>query len=500
MSNPTQSQNAMIERVAAFVQRRELLPAGSGVLAGVSGGADSVAMLAVLRELAPRWDLRLSVAHLNHQLRPEADADEQFVRDLCEHWQLPSHVQRVDVAACARQWGMGIEQAAREARYGFLVQAARQAGASRVAVAHHADDNVETILYRILRGTHLRGLAGIPACRALPAEEESTGAKSVQAGNGAGRELMLVRPMLECTRADIEAFCKDRNVDWRTDSSNADVRYRRNFIRNQLLPDMRSHLNVRVDDALLRLAAAASEADSFLSSRAAEVLAKARQESTVSAILLDCDILWPCESILRSAVIRMAMEQKGAGLREMDSDRCAELAAMIDPLGPSAVDLPGGWRASRMGRSLRIERCASAQDVVEFPSVRVVCPGQTMLPGGGRIVCEVMQFDQACFDAHLRHRQPGVEWLDADALIGELSCRCRVAGDDFRPLGNSGTQSVSDFLTNLKLPPGPRTNVRCICDALGIVYLAPLRIDHRVRVTPQTRRVLRISFASAQEG
>jgi tRNA(Ile)-lysidine synthase len=260
MTTPADIIEAFVREVGAFIDARSLLPPGAAVVVGVSGGADSAALLAVLRRLAamPARGYRLTAAHLNHALRPDAQADADFVADLARRWGIPCVVGRREVAAEARAAGQGIEQAAREARYEFLTQTAKAAGASHVAVAHHADDNVETILYRVVRGTHLRGLAGISASRGL--------------GDSG---IALVRPLLERKRVEIEEFCRAEALAWCADSTNADTSYRRNFIRHDLLPLLRSRLNRRADEALLRLAQAAAGAEDVLSSLARAALAGA---------------------------------------------------------------------------------------------------------------------------------------------------------------------------------------------------------------------------------
>ncbi|MFB3892114.1 MAG: tRNA lysidine(34) synthetase TilS [Phycisphaerae bacterium] len=527
---PSQSglSDSLVESVAAFIDARKLIPHGAAVVVGVSGGADSVALLEVLCELAVPGGrgYRLSVAHLNHQLRPDADADADFVADLARRRGLPCVIEKKDVAAHARQTGKGIEQAARELRYDFLRRAAITAGATIVAVAHHADDNVETILYRIVRGTHLRGLCGMPVSRELrPAgkqerDEQEPDGQSASATSS----VVLIRPLLEVRRSEIEAFCTRRDLAWRTDSTNADVSYRRNFIRRELLPLLREKVSPRCDEAILRLAAGAQEVEEFLSAQAALALDKSRDshyflgdttsEEPIAGLRFSIDrtALAAQPPAIRTAAMRLALERLGAPMRSISAERLMELAALLDDSGPTALALPGGWLARRDGPAVVIEpksrdshhfsgdmagaKNGDCPDFLEYP-------GDTVLPGGVRITCEVLPFDADAFAEHCRRRKTGraaakageaaVEFLDADQVRGRLIARPRRDGDAFVPLGSPGRQSVSDFLTNCKLPAAARRSVLCVCDDLGIVYLAPLRIDDRVKVTPNTKRVIRIS-------
>jgi len=469
-----------VEQVAACIDAEIHLPAGAGVLVAVSGGADSVALLAALRLLAerPGRRYRLTVAHLNHQLRREAAADADFVAELAHRWSLPIVMDRCDVAAEARRSGRGIEEAARKLRYAFLRKTAVDRGLPYVAVGHHADDNVETIVYRLFRGTHLRGLRGIQPIRSF-----SDG------------EVMLIRPLLRLSRRQIEAFCRREGLSWRTDVSNADVRHRRNFIRHRLLPMVREHLNRRADEAVLRLAAAAEQLERYMADVGRRTLEDCRIFAEADRLVLDAEKLASQPPVIVAYVLRAALEGIGTPMKTMGLHRFRDLRELIHPQGPPAVSLPGGVLARREAGEIVIERRPGSRVEGEAEAVVLECPGATMLRGGReQVVCELASFDEKRFRDHCSAHPPGVEWLDADQVRGRLVCRPRRRADAFVPLGAPGRQSVSDFLTNCKLPRRARERVRCLCDELGIVYVAPLRIDDRVKITPSTRRVLQIAF------
>jgi tRNA(Ile)-lysidine synthase len=318
----------------AYIARRRLLRPGQAVLVGLSGGADSVALAAALR-LTGRYVLHLG--HVHHGLRQEADGDAEFSAGLARTWGLKFHLERMDTPALARQWQVGTEEAARRGRYEALSAMAARAGAGAVAVAHHADDQVETVLHHVLRGTHLRGLAGMPPRRPL-----------------SGR-IALVRPLLWARREEIEQFCRRQGLSWRTDHTNLDTEFTRNFIRNDLLPLLRRRVNPRVDEALLRLSGAADQAEGLLEELAAKLFQRACRKRQPGRLLLRLAPLRKAPALLASLALRQALESLSAPRQDLSQDRFADLLAVLSGEA-TAADLPGGIRAERRQHSLWLYR------------------------------------------------------------------------------------------------------------------------------------------------
>ena len=483
MQQPDEQTDPLVSHVAQHIDANRLIAPHATVLAGVSGGADSVAMLSILRTLSAETgrDYRLTVAHLDHALRSDSVSDSAWVADLAGQWSLPCVVRRLAVGRLARRRGQGVEEAARAGRLAFFQREAARIGAACVAVGHHADDNVETVLYRIVRGTHLQGLGGMAPSRPLAGSCE------------------LIRPMLCCTRSDIQAYCRRAHLEWRSDPTNAETTYRRNFIRHELLPMLREELNPRADEALGRLASAAREVAAVLDTLAADALAAARLEEHAGRWVLDASALAARPPAVATAAIRLALVQIGVPLREIGADRMADLADVLSNPG-QAVSLPGGFEARCHDEKLILQRCDARierrGDQWPVP-VQLDLAAGTPLPDGREIFCRVELYDPQAFAHHCLDHRPGTELLDADKTGDVLHCAPRGEGERFHPLGAPGRQTVGDFLTNLKVPPSERSRVLCIRDAQGIVYLAPLRIDERVKITSATRRVLRISIAGS---
>lgn len=247
----------LLESVSVFCTRHALLPLGTTVVVAVSGGADSLCLLHLLRQLAPGWRLRLHVAHLDHQLRPDSADDARFVAAIAEAWRLPVTVAREDVAAFARATDNGIEAAARELRHRLLIATAQAVGAETIALGHSADDQAETVVMRLMRGAGPHGLAAMrpqrPAYRAAAASPTSTPMTIPR----------IVRPLLETTRAEIDAYCDLHQLSPRHDPSNDQSDYTRNRVRGYILPMLKTY-NASIVTTLGRTARICAEEDELL--------------------------------------------------------------------------------------------------------------------------------------------------------------------------------------------------------------------------------------------
>jgi len=308
-----------------------------GVIA-VSGGADSVALL---RALAACRTGPLTVAHVNHQLRGvESDGDEAFVRNLAAELGLECRVKSLDVAAL----GGNLESTARRVRYEFFAEL----GAAWIATGHTADDQAETVLHRLVRGTGIQGLRGIASGRAGDVSPLISG--EIRELTSPARQI-VVRPLLTVTRADILAHLTELGQSFREDSSNADSRFTRNRIRHELLPLLRT-FNPDVVASLARLAEHATEAHEIITLHATAVLAKAERPRVASTIILYAADIGPSRAVTR-AVLRLVWEREGWPMEQMDADAWDRACDVADR-NIQAVDFPGGISARHTGRVVQI--------------------------------------------------------------------------------------------------------------------------------------------------
>lgn len=363
------------------------------LLLAVSGGADSVGLLRGMLPLAPEFELRLVAAHLNHKLRGrQSHRDAKWLKALCRRLDVPVVIGRENVAARAAKRGQGIEEAARQARYEFLEGTALEQGCTHIAVAHTADDQAETILHHIVRGTGISGLRGMSPMRVLTAgeSERRTGASapgpqslipdprysasstesSVRSTQRDGPDtepsrqspdspssptrLLLVRPLLSIHRSQIEAYLSDLGQDFRTDVTNLDPTFTRNRLRRKLLPFLRTEFNARVDEALLRLGRQAAEAQEAFEALGEDLLNDAVLERRETLCRVDCRVLAGRPRHLVRETLHGLWRQLGWPRRGMgfaDWDRLAEVV-----LTGGATTLPGAVDARRRGHLLVLQR------------------------------------------------------------------------------------------------------------------------------------------------
>ena len=473
----------LIDRVEEFIRRHGFFTAGEHVLLGVSGGADSVAMLLILAELArpDRLSLRLRVAHLDHGIRgSHAQADAEFVAELAERLSLPCHREFVDVPGLAGQRGLSLETAGRQARQEFFTRLAKSQKCSAVALAHHGDDQVETILQRITRGTGLPGLAGIRLQRPLSKESP----------------IRIVRPLLCCRRQEIEQFLTGQSVGWQVDHTNLQSDFTRNWIRNELLPQLRQRLNPRVDDALLRLADLAADAANLIEQQACEFLRMSSQ-SFGSMICIDLQALAESHRALQGEIVRLAWAGLDLPQRDMSQDMINEVLTRghehLSHARPDRLALPGGGQVVyQFGRLL----LAVESPPANFEPVELSLPGQAHLGLLALTVQADLPAENVQPSQRMRADDPTVELIDRDCITGRLVIRSPGADETFDPLGGNKRESVCRFLLSRRVPKLLHPLSPVLADDKGILWVVGHRLAQRVRLRPQSRNVVDLSVGS----
>ena len=437
-----------------------MLQGGETVLTAVSGGADSVALLDVLHSLRSECSLYLHAIHVHHGLRPEADADADFVRALCERMGVPLSTERVSVKQ-EPPWD-GLEAEARRARYGAFREVARRIGAQLIATGHTADDQAETVLMRLLEGAGPRGLAGIAPARG-----------------------MLIRPFLGARRADVEAHLRGRGLDWVEDASNRDRRFLRNRIRHEVLPFLAQAVDPSIVDHLARSAALVRGMVDDLERAAARELRQVGRRGAAGWVLRVSDLaVYPLE--LAVEMVRQAGRDLGhSGALRGHAQKT--LRRLLAPGAARGSLRAGGVTVERSGPSLRVGPSRLPPlGPRDFP-----VPGELALPEVGMML-EARSFPRS--EDYVAPREAGRAAFDADLLPSRLHVRPRRRGDRFAPFGGPADRRLKSFFIDAGVPRWERERVPLLEAAGDIIWVAGLRRGRAAPVGPGTKRILEVTL------
>lgn len=438
-------------RITTVIRQNQLFKPGDTLIIGLSGGADSTALLDLLAAL-PAFPLRLVAAHLNHCLRGAvSDADEQFCRELAAGYKIPFESRRVDIKAAAAVDSLNLEDAGRRARISFFDELFTRWQAAAVVLAHHADDQAETVLMRLLRGSGMTGLAGMPW------------------RNGRG----YIRPLLDITRGEIEAYLAERRLNWREDTSNLDITFLRNRIRHELLPLLERY-NPAVRKALATAAGLLSEEDALLDALTRQV---ACQVCRFSGIDATCDItlLKSHPIALQRRLIRLMLSRLAGSLEHITHRHLENILQMTAAARPNLrTSLPQGLIAIREYDRLVIK--ALDETELDAAEISIPGPGSYQMPDGSwlRIEISPLPVDPG--------GSPATAFFDADRMPFPWHVRTFRPGDRIQPLGMSGRKKVKDIFIDCKIPLSQRRRTALLFCGSELIWIVGLRTSQLARV------------------
>ena len=470
--------NGFEKSLAKFIKANELFGSAEKILLAVSGGADSTALMYAMSALKANGllDAMLFCAHINHQLRgAHADGDEDFVVSEAEKLGIPVIVKKVDVKTFAGENKLSIETAARQLRIEALIDIAKANDINRIATAHHANDNAETILQRLSRGTGFRGLGGIWPVKIFK------------------EHFYFVRPLIYLKRSDIIEYLGQRNLNWRKDHTNEDVSYRRNFIRHKLLPALQVECKDDIVKLLTELADSACGFYKLVSEQADKVWAGATEcESDRVSLVLKTFTSQPqpvkVELVLRS------LECLGCGQRDLTQDHFNKILDLAEKNESGKLaELPGSYTVSRQYDKLVFESPQKAFKVSEqlAAGVTVEIPGQRRFEDF-LVEADILEARLAVFEEFKADKNSFVEWFDLEKLRPPLTIRLRKAGDKFVPLGLSQPKKIGQFLTDAKVPQKIREKILVVEDSEKIIWVWPIRMGQQAKVSSDTQDVLQL--------
>lgn len=454
------------------------LVGGRQLLVAVSGGPDSLSMLHALHRLHDGLDLHLHGAHLDHGLRGDASrADARFVEETFSGLGITSTIEAADVASLRRQRGLSLEEAAREVRYAFLARVAHDIGADAVAVGHTADDQVETVLMHIVRGTGLTGLKGMQVLAMRVFE---------------GREIALFRPLLGVSRRETEEYCVAKGLQPRIDESNMSLDLQRNRVRLELLP-LLEQFNPAIREAIARLTQSTARDLAYLESRVDEVW-DATVHRTGDRVTIDKDAFAHQDPAVQGYTLRRVVLALKGDLEDLEQNHVEDMARLMAGPAGRSLDLPGGIRFS-VGYS-DATLTPSDTDLSALPILEGECelnvPGETLLPGWHVTVRVVEPGESRGTDTSRLGDYRA--WLDHRSVGGRLTVRPREPGDRFQPLGMVQAKKLQDFMVDAHIPRESRDRVPLVVSPRGIAWVVGWRIAEWAKVVDAEPPVLELCF------
>ncbi len=462
---PAQSQLLTTE-VRAYIDRHEMLPHGATVLAAVSGGPDSMALLTLLHRLQPTYRINLIVIHVAHQLRGhESVRDALFVRQQAARLGLPCHVVRVDAKRFRQTSGLSPQHAARELRYAALAKLQQQLGATRVALGHIADDQTETLLLRLLRGTGPAGLAGMPPVRRP-----------------------YIRPLMSIRRQTLIDFLRAEGIPWVRDGSNRKRIYQRNRIRLDILPILRQH-NPQIDRRLYELTEMMAAEHQLLERQVDAWYPCIVRRQSDHRLILQCQAYQQASLAIQRRLLRRIADQYVDPTAAVQFHHIERMRLLLTHgKAGQRLTLPGQWLVERHHAAAFMWRANAPTD--KAPAATLSVPGRVILHElGAEVTAEFLGEAPSPL-------APGkdVVYIDAASIQTPLMVCTRWPGARFHPLGAPGHKKLKSFFIDHKVPRAERERIPLVVSGTDIVWVAGYQLGNRFRIRPETQQTVQLKY------
>lgn len=450
----------MVEKVLKFINENRIFENGDSVILGVSGGADSICMLEILCKLKEKMNLMLYVAHVNHGIRGEAATrDAEFVEKVCQDLGVDFFLYHIDVPAIVKKTGMSEEEAGRKERYRIFYDLLEKKGADKIAVAHNLNDNSETILFNLFRGTGIQGMTGIPVKRNK-----------------------IVRPLLNCTREEIEQYLGSAHMDYCTDMTNKSTEYTRNKIRLELFPYIKENINKKAEYNIVNAAEKLSEINDYLQQQTNIAYQKYVKENK---IFIEAERLHPA---VKNQMIRRLIEKQAGSLKDITNTHIKQVADLFAMPVSKKINLPYHLLVVKDYDGIIIKKNKSEESSKILSEKVLIDQNRIYQDDDIRITLETNGFDWENIEELVY-----TKWLDYDK-IDRLILRTRREGD-FIVIDNHGTRKkLKEYFINEKIPKEKRDRMLLLADGSHIVWIPGYRISAYYKVTEKTRHIVRLEF------
>ncbi len=467
------TENTLEEQIYQFIKEQNLLEAGDNCIVGVSGGADSICLLTVLAGLREKMELKLYAVHVNHMIRgTEADADESYVTEYCKKLGIPCDCYHIDVPQLAKEQKLTEEEAGRNARYEAFSQTADRYGLSdyKVAVAHNKNDVAETVLLNMVRGTGIAGMAGIPVKRDR-----------------------IVRPLLSCTRPEIEAYLEQQGIQYCTDSTNLENDYARNKIRNQVIPAL-NEINTQAAAHISQTAAYAAMYDTYVTKQVGHFLDEhmeiRKQTGKTDAYVLEIVRLREQDELIEDLAILELIGRVSGGRKDIGQNHVREVKKLYQAAAGSRIMLPHGGMVYQNYGYLCFEKVAEVARDVDRQEIVIKGAGEYILPGMGRMKIEI--FEKS---VHLDlTKKEYTKFADYDRIQNGITIRKYMENDYMVIASDGSTKKINRLFSSCKIPVAERLQIPLVASGHDIIWAVGVRLSEKYKVRPDTKRVICLEY------
>ncbi|EES49495.1 tRNA lysidine(34) synthetase TilS [Clostridium botulinum] len=462
----------MKKKVLSYIIDNNLIKSGDKILVALSGGPDSLCLLNILKELREELDIEIGAAHLNHLLRGEdAFKDEEFVISTCKEMNIPYYVKRVDINKYSKEHKLSSELAGRNVRYGFFDEILKKDGFNKIATAHNANDQAETIIFRLMRGTGLEGLGGIKVCR----------------------EDKIIRPILCLTRKEVEKYIKEKNLNPRIDKTNFEKIYNRNKIRLDIIPYIQNNFNEDIVKTLNRMSLLIQKDNAFIERLCIKAYNEYCKKNTDSKFYILKKELFKEDQAIVTRIIRTALIEYSKSHYDFEMKHIYDILELSKKETGKGINLPKNIYVENIYGDIKIS--SNMKKDIKVDKTEFLLNRKSI--GEDRV-----QFNNYEFEISVLKNKSNnlidlkenklVKYFDLDKISENILFRTRKNGDKITPLGMKGQKKLKDIFINMKVPKEERDSIPVICFDDDIAWILGLQISDNFKVTNNSKNILKI--------
>lgn len=461
----------MLKKIMSYIKDNKLINSGERILVALSGGPDSICLLNILFELKKELNIEIGAAHINHLLRGEdAFKDEEYVIKICEEMGIPCFVTRVDINNYSKEHKLSSEMAGRQVRYDFFEEIIRKEGFNKIATAHNANDQAETILFRLMRGTGLEGLTGIKV----------------------SRDNKIIRPILCLSRREVETYVEQKYLKPRIDKTNFEKIYNRNKIRLDILPYMKENFNEDIIQTLNRMSVLLQKDNEFLERLALKSYKKYCIED-VDYFIIKEEIFKEEEPII-SRVLKHALVKYSKSNYDFEMKHINEVFSLNQKGSGKVIDLPNGIYAENIYGDIYIKNKKNKCNINKKGQKTLISKHEVnnQIVNFGQFIVEFSVIDYYQRDPINLNQDNYIQYFDFDKINDNILIRKRIDGDKIIPLGMKGTKKLKDIFIDMKIPKDEREYIPILCFDEKIAWIIGIKISQEYKVTKESKKILKV--------